>query len=123
MTQENIDDILGIDSKSQNNPKSNSNISNLVINPSDIIKAGKDIKGVVYVVIVTILISLFIAFAAYTYPKYHIEPGVYVSHEKTIKNLYYLACLVPLIGNIVILYFLYSAGHNLEKSVKVFEEK
>lgn len=81
-------------------------IKNSVIEPSNIISAGKAIKNVVY----TTLIMITIAVIAI----------LIVSSSKdmnTIKNTYIFIGLLSLVCNIIILVQLYSAGDSLEKAV------
>jgi uncharacterized membrane protein (GlpM family) len=82
------------------------NHSNLMINPSNIISAGRNIKSVVYVVLVMTLFALF---------------AIYITNSSrdldTIKNAYLFLGAASLICNIIILFQLHSAGDNLENSV------
>ncbi len=81
-------------------------IKNAVINPSNIISAGKAIKNVVYTTLLMITFAV-IAFLI-----------VRSSRDlETIKNTYIFIGLLSLICNIIILFQLYSAGNSLEKSV------
>ena len=85
--------------KTQNN-------SNLVINPSNIIAAGKAIKGVVYVVVTMTIFAIIAIIVASS------------SRDiDSIKNTYIFMGAASLICNIIILVQLYSAGDNLENSV------
>jgi hypothetical protein len=87
------------------------NHSNLMINPSNIISAGRNIKGVVYVVLVMTLFAIIAILTANS------------SRDlDTIKNTYLFLGAASLICNIIILFQLHSAGDNLENSVYKKEE-
>jgi hypothetical protein len=82
-------------------------IKNEIIEPSNIIKAGKAIKNVVYTTLFMITIAL-IAFAILSSSR----------DTETIKNTYVFIGLLSLVSNFIILFQLYSAGDSLEKSAK-----
>jgi hypothetical protein len=85
--------------------------SNLIINPTNIISAGKNIKSVVYVV----LVMTFFAIIAIVTANTSTDPD-------TITTAYILLGGASLICNIIILFQLHSAGDNLENSVYNKEE-
>ncbi len=87
------------------------NISNLIINPSNIISAGRNIKSVVYVVLVMTLFAIIAILTASN-----------STNPDTIKNAYLFLGAASLICNIIILLQLHSAGDNLENSVYKKEE-
>ena len=117
MSQENIDDILGINPKSHKSNEFNANISNSLIDPSYIIKAGRQLKNIVAVIIISILLSFILFLVAKSYPTYYMDGYNYHSNDKTIKMLFYIPWLIALIANIIILFLLFKTGDNLEKSV------
>lgn len=86
-------------------------IKNAVIDPSNIISAGKAIKNVVYTTLTMITIAVF-AFLTVTTS----------TDIETIKKTYNFIGLLYLICNIIILFQLHSAGDNLENSVYNKEE-
>jgi hypothetical protein len=81
--------------------------SNLIIDPNNIVKAGKSIKAVVYMILIMILVT---------------SIGLVIANKatelKSVMNVYIFLGITSIVCNIVILYNLYSAGDNLEKSVK-----
>jgi hypothetical protein len=85
--------------------------SNLNINPTKIVSAGRNIKNVVYAVLVMTLIVVFATFTA-----------INSKNPETIKNAYLFLGIASLICNIVILFQLHSAGDNLEYSINKKEE-
>ena len=81
-------------------------IKNALIDPSNIISAGKAIKNVVYTALIMIIITVFALLT------------VGFSRDiEIIKNTYIFIGLLYLICNIIILAQLHSAGDNLENSV------
>lgn len=96
--------------ESKNVDKTQNNC-NLMINPTNIISAGRNIKSVVYVVLVMTLFALIAILTA------NISKNI-----NTIKNAYLILGVASLIGNIIILFQLHSAGDNLENSVYKKEE-
>jgi len=81
-------------------------ITNLVINPINIIVAGKSLKRVVYVVAIMIVCIVI---------GWIVTSGL--KNMDTIKNTYMILGLVGLVCNVIILIQIYSAGDNLENSV------
>ena len=82
------------------------NHSNLIIDPTKIISAGRNIKSVVYVVLVMTLLAIIAILTANS------------SRDlDTIKNAYFFLGAASLICNPIILILLHSAGDNLENSV------
>lgn len=86
-------------------------IKNAVIEPSNIISAGKAIKNVVYVVLA---MTLFAVVAILTASN--------STNPDTIKDTYLFLGATSLVCNIIILFQLHSAGDNLENSVYQKEE-
>lgn len=82
------------------------NYSHLGINPTKFISAGKNIKSVVYIVLVMNLFAVIAVLTAYI-----------STNVDTIRSAYMLLGGVSLICNIIILFLLHSAGDNFEKSV------
>ena len=87
------------------------NHSNLIVNPTNIISAGRNIKSVVYVVLA---MTLFAVGAILTASN--------STNPDTIKNAYLFLGAASLMCNIIILFQLHSAGDNLENSVYQKEE-
>lgn len=87
------------------------NHSNLIINPTYIVSAGRNIKSVVYVVLAMTLsvVGAILTASSSTNPD-------------TIKNTYLFLGAASLTCNIIILFTLHSAGDNLENSVYQKEE-
>ena len=80
---------------------------NLRVIPSGIVEAGKSLKNVVYVILVSLIISLIIVIMLFN--TYNMSDA---------KTYYIILSATMFIGNIIILFQLYSAGDNLEKSVQ-----
>jgi hypothetical protein len=80
----------------------------ILSNPKGIYEAGKSLKNVVYLILFNILCLII---------------GILIIKEthkiKTIQNTYYIIGTASLILNILVISFLYKAGDNLEKSVKI----
>ncbi len=87
------------------------NHSNLIINPTNIILAGKNMKRVVYFVLIMLLSVVGAILTARS-----------STNSDTIKNAYAFLSFVTLISNIIILFLLHSAGDNLENSFYQKEE-
>jgi hypothetical protein len=85
---------------------------NLVIEPLNIKSAGRSIKNVVYSTLIITLLAV-VAFLTVSSSK----------DLETVKSIFILIGLLSFACNIFILFQLYSAGDNLEKSVKEIEEK
>lgn len=80
--------------------------SNLAINPSNIISAGRNIKGVVYLILVMTLCAI-IAIVITNITR----------NLDTIKNAYLFLGAAIIICNLIILFQLHSMGENLVNSV------
>ncbi len=87
------------------------NHSNLIINPTKIISAGKNMKSVVYFVLILTLSAVGAILTA-----------ISSTNPDTIKNAYTFLSIATLICNIIILNLLHSAGDNLENSFYQKEE-
>ena len=87
------------------------NHSNLLINPTDIISAGRNIKNIASVVLVMIFLVVIAIITAFI-----------SKNPDTIKYAYLLLGASSLICNLIILFQLYSAGDYLENSVYKKEE-
>jgi formate hydrogenlyase subunit 4 len=82
--------------------------SNEVINPTYIIAAGRNIKSVVYVILVMVVFTLIVLLVSALNP---------TENPEEIKGIYILLGVVSIICNLLILELIHSAGHNLENSV------
>lgn len=94
------------EAKNAEQPKSNNYNSKLTINPNNIVSAGRNIKNIVYVVLVMIVFSTLAV--------------LYINSSRDLDNIkisYTLLGVLGLICNIIILLCLHSAGEKLEKSV------
>ena len=85
--------------------------SKLIVNPTNIISAGRNIKSVVYVVLAMILFAVGAILTASN-----------STNPDTIKNAYLFLGATSLVCNIIILFQLHSAGDNLENSFYQKEE-
>lgn len=84
---------------------------NLTINPTKIISAGKNIKSIMYVILVVNLVAIISIWTA-----------INSSDPETFKKVYLFLGAATLISSIIILFLLHSAGDNLENSVYKKEE-
>ena len=82
--------------------------SNEVINPTNIIAAGRNIKSAVYVILVMVVFTLIVLLVSASNPS---------ENPEEIKSIYIFLGVGSIICNIIILEQLHSAGHNLENSV------
>jgi preprotein translocase subunit SecG len=101
--------------------------SNEVINPTNIIAAGRNIKSAVYVILVMVVFTLIVLL----YSSKSSESGSFTNQtmaqlelwlltenpETFIKRIYIVLGFVSIMCNIIILFQLHSAGDNLENSV------
>jgi len=101
--------------------------SNEVINPTNIIAAGRNIKSAVYVILVMVVFTLIVLL----YASKSSESGSFTNQtmaqlelwlltenpDTFIKRIYIVLGFVSIMCNIIILFQLHSAGDNLENSV------
>ncbi len=83
----------------------NEDNNNLIINPSNILEAGKKLKTIVYCILIMIAITLYVLF-------------IKKSSTMSAVSVYIYIGIVSLSCNAFILYKLFIVGDNLEKSVK-----
>lgn len=73
--------------------------------------AGKSLKYIAYTIIGLLLVSTFILIGLLN-----------VTDKEELQNYYMIFAMIGLIGNIVIIILLYSAGQNLEKVIDENDE-